>query len=53
MKRGKDQIPMRGGEEYDMLTRARKLYGHGRGRSKQAKRSFNRRLTRSVILPCQ
>lgn len=39
-------IPMRGGEETDMLTRWRHVLRHDRGRSRAAKRAYNRRQRR-------
>jgi len=39
-------IPMRGGEEYDMLTLWRHVLRHDRGRSRWAKRAYNRRQRR-------
>lgn len=44
------RIPMRGGEEYDMLTCWRHFLCHNRGRSKWAKRAYNRRQRR--VLKC-
>jgi hypothetical protein len=39
-------IPLRGGEEYDMLTRWRRYCHSDRGRSRAAKRAYNRRQRR-------
>lgn len=50
MKRGKDQIPMLGGDEYAMLTDERKFLHHKAGEPKRAKKSFNKRLRKSQIL---
>jgi hypothetical protein len=40
------RIPMKGGEEQDMLTRWRRLLVVRAGRAKAAKRTYNRRLRR-------
>ena len=40
------RIPLGDGHEQDMLTKARRFYSHGRGRSKRAKQSYNRRQRR-------
>lgn len=40
------RIPLAGGHEQDMLTKARRFHSHGRGRSKRAKQSYNRRQRR-------
>jgi hypothetical protein len=42
------RIPLKGGEEQDMLTRWRRLLVARAGRAKAAKRAFNRRLRRTV-----
>jgi hypothetical protein len=42
------RIPLKGGEEQDMLTRWRRLLVIRAGRSKAAKRSYNRRLRRTA-----
>lgn len=40
-------VPMKGGDEQDMLTKARRFYFHDYGRSKRAKRAYNRRQRRT------
>ena len=37
------RIPMKGGDEYDGLTKARKLYLWKRGQLKKIKRAYNKR----------
>lgn len=37
---------LQGGDEYDMLTRARRFFARRSGRAKAAKRKFNRRVRR-------
>lgn len=41
------RIPLKG-DEQDMLTGWRKVLHHDRGRSKRAKRSYNRRQRRAL-----
>ena len=38
------RIPMKGGDEYDALTKARKFYLWKAGRVKKIKRAYNKRL---------
>ena len=42
------RIPLKGGHEQDMLTGWRKVMCHNRGRSKRAKRTYNRRQRRAL-----
>lgn len=42
------RIRLKGGEEQDMLTGWRKVMNSDRGRSKAAKRSYNRRQRRTL-----
>lgn len=44
--RSAHRIPLKGGEEQDMLTGWRKVLSHRNGRAKASKRSYNRRLRR-------
>ena len=37
------RIPMKGGDEYDGLTKARKFYLWKRGQLKKIKRAYNKR----------
>ena len=37
------RIPMKGGDEYDGLTKARKCYRGKRGQLKKIKRAYNKR----------
>jgi len=37
------RIPMKGGDEYDGLTKARKFYMWKRGQLKKIKRAYNKR----------
>tara|TARA_B110000977_G_C10759048_1_gene369907 strand:- start:69 stop:227 length:159 start_codon:yes stop_codon:yes gene_type:complete len=37
------KIPMKGGDEYDALTKARKYYSWSAGQIKKIKRSYNKR----------
>lgn len=43
MKR-KDRIPLKGGDEYDALTKARRYYRWKSGQVKRIKRRYNKRL---------
>jgi hypothetical protein len=43
-----DRIPLKGGDEYDALTRMRKWYGHTAGVVRQIKAQYNRRRRRMV-----
>jgi hypothetical protein len=47
MKRG-HLIPLVGGDEYDYLTRWRNMLHHKRGQARAAKRSYNRRVRRTL-----
>ena len=38
------RIPMKGGDEYDALTKARKFYLWKSGQLKRIKRAYNKRL---------
>lgn len=42
------RIPLKGGQEQDMLTGWRKVMHHDRGRSKRAKQTYNRRQRRTL-----
>ena len=46
MDNGKPRIPLKGGDEQDMLTRWRRYLACKAGRAKEAKRTYNRRLRR-------
>ena len=37
------KIPMKGGNEYDALTKARKYYNWSKGQLKKIKRGYNKR----------
>jgi len=37
------RIPMKGGDEYDGLTKARKYYNWSKGQIKKIKRGYNKR----------
>jgi hypothetical protein len=45
------KIPMKGGDEYDALTPARKYYKWGRGELKKIKRRFNKRFRKQGKTP--
>lgn len=45
MKKGRD-TPLKGGDEYDALTKARKYYNFGRKALKVIKRGYNKRVRR-------
>lgn len=42
------RIPLKGGYEQDMLTKARRLHSRDGGRPKRAKRAYNRRQRRAL-----
>ena len=42
------QVPLNGGDEYDILTKARKYYKLGRGITKWAKNKYRRRVRRET-----
>lgn len=42
------RIPLGGGYEQDMLTKARRLHSRDGGRPKRAKRAYNRRQRRAL-----
>jgi hypothetical protein len=42
-KRMSKKIPLKGGDEYDALTKARKYYSWSKGQLKKIKRSYNKR----------
>ena len=46
MKKGRT-TPLKGGDEYDALTRARKYYNFGRRAIKIIKRGYNKRVRRN------
>jgi hypothetical protein len=46
MKKGRD-TPLKGGDEYDALTKARKYYNFGRKALKVIKRGYNKRVRRN------
>jgi hypothetical protein len=46
MKKGRT-TPLKGGDEYDALTKARKYYNFGRGALKVIKRGYNKRVRRN------
>jgi hypothetical protein len=46
MKNGRD-TPLKGGDEYDALTKARKYYNFGRKALKIIKRRYNKRVRRN------
>ena len=46
MKKGRT-TPLKGGAEYDALTKARKYYGFGRRALKIIKRRYNKRVRRN------
>lgn len=46
MKKGRT-TPLKGGDEYDALTNARKYYNFGRKALKVIKRSYNKRVRRN------
>ena len=39
----KERIPLKGGDEYDALTKARKIIGWKTGTLKKIKRQYNKR----------
>jgi len=41
------KIPMKGGDEYDGLTKARKFYSWSKGQLKKIKRGYNKRLRKT------
>ena len=45
------KIPMKGGDEYDALTPARKYYYWGRGQLKKIKRGYNKRFRKQGKIP--
>ena len=45
MRKGRD-TPLKGGDEYDALTKARKYYSFGRKALKIIKRRYNKRVRR-------
>jgi hypothetical protein len=51
MKGNMTKIPMKGGDEYDALTPARKYYKWGRGELKKIKRRFNKRFRKQGKTP--
>tara|TARA_R110000823_G_C15629625_1_gene468542 strand:+ start:342 stop:515 length:174 start_codon:yes stop_codon:yes gene_type:complete len=42
------RVPLKGGEEHDMLTRWRRFVKHTAGKAKAAKRSYNKRLRKTA-----
>jgi len=42
------RIPMKGGDEYDGLTKARKFYMWKRGQLKKIKRAYNKRFRKQT-----
>ena len=41
------KIPMKGGDEYDALTKARKYYNWSKGQLKKIKRGYNKRFRKA------
>ena len=41
------KIPMKGGNEYDALTKARKYYNWSKGQLKKIKRGYNKRFRKA------
>ena len=41
------KIPMKGGDEYDGLTKARKYYNWSKGQLKKIKRGYNKRFRKA------
>lgn len=41
------RIPLKGGDEFDALTKARRYYKWARGQLKKIKRSYNKRVRRT------
>ena len=42
------KIPMKGGDEYDALTKARKYYNWSKGQLKKIKRGYNKRFRKAA-----
>ena len=42
------RVPLKGGQEHDMLTRWRRFVKHTAGKTKAAKRSYNKRLRKTA-----
>lgn len=44
----KGEVPLKGGDEYDMLTKARKYHSHRPGKAKRIKRKYMKRVRKFI-----
>jgi hypothetical protein len=47
------KVPLKGGDEFDALTKARKFYSFKRGVLKKIKRGYNKRFRQSSRKECE